>query len=69
MIETPRLRLHGWDDRHRAAFAAMHVNLEVMADLRGTLSKQETSWCLGINDFTIRSGNAPCLGISNFPIL
>jgi hypothetical protein len=35
MIDTPRLRLHNWDDRHREAFATMHADPEVMADYRG----------------------------------
>ena len=43
MIETPRLRLHRWDDRHREAFAMMHVDPEVMADLGGTINRSESS--------------------------
>ena len=39
MIETPRLRLHRWDDRHREAFAAMHADPEVMADYGGPVSR------------------------------
>src|SRR5262249_18366661 len=35
VIATPRLRLHGWDDRHREAFALMHADPEVMDDLGG----------------------------------
>ena len=37
MIDTPRLRLHKWDGRHRAAFATMHADPEVMGDY-GALS-------------------------------
>jgi len=43
MIETPRLRLHRWDDRHREAFAMMHADPEVMADLGGTINRSESS--------------------------
>ena len=42
MIETPRLRLHQWDDRHREAFAAMHADPEVMADYGGSVSRSES---------------------------
>ncbi|HLZ02792.1 MAG TPA: GNAT family N-acetyltransferase [Bradyrhizobium sp.] len=41
MIETPRLRLHRWDDRHREAFAAMHADPKVMADYGGALTLSE----------------------------
>jgi RimJ/RimL family protein N-acetyltransferase len=43
MIETPRLRLHRWDDRHRDAFAAMHADPEVMADLGGPINRSKSS--------------------------
>jgi RimJ/RimL family protein N-acetyltransferase len=42
MIKTPRLRLHRWDDRHREAFAAMHADPEVMADLGGPIDRSES---------------------------
>jgi RimJ/RimL family protein N-acetyltransferase len=42
MIETPRLRLHRWDDRHREAFAAMHADPEVMADYGAPISRSES---------------------------
>ncbi|MBR0900926.1 GNAT family N-acetyltransferase [Bradyrhizobium tropiciagri] len=42
MIETPRLRLHHWNDRHRDAFAAMHDDAEVMADYGGPVSRAES---------------------------
>ena len=42
MIETPRLRLHRWDDRHRDAFAAMHADPEVMADYGGPVGRAES---------------------------
>ena len=35
MIQTQRLRLHTWHDGHRAAFAQMHADPEVMADQGG----------------------------------
>ena len=43
MIETPRLRLHTWDDRHREAFATMHADPEVMADYGGPINRSESS--------------------------
>jgi RimJ/RimL family protein N-acetyltransferase len=43
MIETPRLRLHRWHDRHREAFAAMHADLEVMTDYGGPVSRSESA--------------------------
>ena len=43
MIDTPRLRLHIWDDRHREAFATMHANPEVMADYGGPISQSASS--------------------------
>jgi RimJ/RimL family protein N-acetyltransferase len=43
MIETPRLRLHKWDDRHREPFAAMHANPEVMADYGGPFNRSESN--------------------------
>lgn len=41
MIATARLRLHAWDDRHRDAFAALHADPEVMADLGGPIDRAE----------------------------
>lgn len=43
MLATPRLRLHHWDSRHRNAFAALHSDIEVMADLGGPISKPASS--------------------------
>jgi hypothetical protein len=43
VIETPRLRLHRWDDRHREAFATMHADPEVMADYGGPINGSESS--------------------------
>ena len=43
MIETARLRLHGWDDRHREAFATMHGDPEVMADYGGPINRSESN--------------------------
>ncbi|NEU96620.1 GNAT family N-acetyltransferase [Bradyrhizobium uaiense] len=42
MIETQRLRLHQWHDRHRGAFAAMHADPEVMADYGGPVGRAES---------------------------
>jgi RimJ/RimL family protein N-acetyltransferase len=42
MIETLRLRLHKWEDRHRDPFAKMHTDPEVMADLGGPISRSES---------------------------
>jgi len=42
MIETPRIRLHRWDDRHREAFAAMHADSEVMADYGEPFNRSES---------------------------
>jgi RimJ/RimL family protein N-acetyltransferase len=42
MIKTPRLLLSRWDDRHREAFAAMHADPEVMADLGGPIDQSES---------------------------
>jgi len=42
MIKTPRLRLRRWDDRHRQAFAVMHADPEVMADLGGPIDRSES---------------------------
>jgi RimJ/RimL family protein N-acetyltransferase len=39
MIETPRLRLRGWLDADRDAFAAMNSDREVMRDLGGPLGR------------------------------
>jgi RimJ/RimL family protein N-acetyltransferase len=43
VIETPRLRLHRWDDRHREAFATMHADPEVMADYGGAINRSASS--------------------------
>jgi RimJ/RimL family protein N-acetyltransferase len=42
MIETPRLRLHRWNDHHREAFAMMHADPQVMADLGGPINRSES---------------------------
>ncbi len=39
-IATDRLILHAWAERHRAPFAAMHADPEVMADLGGPIDAQ-----------------------------
>jgi RimJ/RimL family protein N-acetyltransferase len=43
MIETPRLKLHRWEDRHREAFEMMHADPEVMADLGGPIGQFESN--------------------------
>lgn len=43
MIETTRLELHRWHERHRTAFAAMHADPVVMADLGGPIDASESS--------------------------
>jgi RimJ/RimL family protein N-acetyltransferase len=42
MIQTPRLLLRMWDDRDHEAFAAMHADPEVMADLGGPIDRPES---------------------------
>src|SRR5262245_7292577 len=42
MIKTPHLLLNRWDDRHREAFAAMHADPDVMADLGGPIDQSES---------------------------
>ncbi|WP_193173368.1 GNAT family N-acetyltransferase [Nisaea nitritireducens] len=37
VIETERLRLNSWAERHLEAFAEMHADVEVMADLGGPI--------------------------------
>jgi RimJ/RimL family protein N-acetyltransferase len=39
MIKTQRLRLRLWHDEHRAAFARMHADPQVMADQGGPLNQ------------------------------
>jgi RimJ/RimL family protein N-acetyltransferase len=39
MIQTRRLRLRAWHDKHRAAFAQMHADPEVMADQGGPVDR------------------------------
>ena len=43
MIRTRRLRLCAWRDDHRAAFARMHADAEVMADQGGPKNQGESS--------------------------
>lgn len=42
MIETPRLRLRKWEDRHREAFTMMHADQQVMADYGWPLNESES---------------------------
>src|SRR5262245_24098246 len=44
VIKTQRLLLRRWDDRHLEAFAAMHADPDVMADLGGPIDRSE-SYC------------------------
>jgi RimJ/RimL family protein N-acetyltransferase len=39
MLQTARLRLQPWQERHREAFAALHADPVVMADLGGPISR------------------------------
>jgi RimJ/RimL family protein N-acetyltransferase len=39
MIRTPRLLLSRWNDHHREAFASMHADPDVMADLGGPIDR------------------------------
>ena len=42
IINTPRLRLRGWEQSDREAFAAMHADAEVMHDYGGPISRGES---------------------------
>jgi len=42
MIFTERLKLCPWDDDHRAAFAEMHADTEVMADQGGPIDRHQS---------------------------
>ncbi|WP_193183992.1 GNAT family N-acetyltransferase [Nisaea sediminum] len=42
MIETERLKLVAWQDRHLDAFAEMHADAQVMADLGGPIDMCES---------------------------
>jgi len=42
MLRTPRLLLSRWDERHREAFASMHADPEVMADLGGPIDQPDS---------------------------
>jgi RimJ/RimL family protein N-acetyltransferase len=39
MLQTARLRLQPWQEHHRPAFAALHADPVVMADLGGPISR------------------------------
>jgi RimJ/RimL family protein N-acetyltransferase len=39
MLQTARLRLQPWQEHHRAAFAALHADPVVMADLGGPITR------------------------------
>jgi RimJ/RimL family protein N-acetyltransferase len=39
MLQTARLRLQPWQEHHRVAFAALHADPVVMADLGGPISR------------------------------
>ena len=43
MIRTQRLKLCPWRDEHRAAFAEMHADPEVMADQGGPVDQAKCS--------------------------
>lgn len=42
MIETQRLKLFPWEERHRPAFAVLHADGDVMADLGGPIDRAES---------------------------
>jgi RimJ/RimL family protein N-acetyltransferase len=42
MIRTQRLKLRPWRDEHRAAFAEMHADPEVMADQGGPIDRTKS---------------------------
>ncbi len=42
MIETERLTLHPWAERHLDAFAALHADPDVMADLGGPIGREDS---------------------------
>jgi RimJ/RimL family protein N-acetyltransferase len=42
VIDTPRLRLRHWRDDHRQAFATLNADAEVMRDLGGPISRNES---------------------------
>jgi hypothetical protein len=42
MIRTRRLKLQPWHDAHRSAFAEMHADPEVMADLGGPIDRAKS---------------------------
>lgn len=42
MIETERVRLVEWDECHLEAFANLHADPEVMADLGGSVDREES---------------------------
>src|SRR5580692_5869832 len=42
MIRTQRLKLRSWRDGHRAAFAEMHADPEVMADQGGPIDQTKS---------------------------
>lgn len=41
MIETERLRLHRWAERHRDAFTLLHADPHVMADMGGPIDRKD----------------------------
>jgi RimJ/RimL family protein N-acetyltransferase len=43
MIRTRRLKLQPWHDAHRPAFAEMHADPEVMADLGGPIDRVKSN--------------------------
>jgi len=42
ILDTPRIRLRGWEQADRAVFAAMHADPEVMHDYGGPLSRSDS---------------------------
>jgi RimJ/RimL family protein N-acetyltransferase len=66
MIATPRLRLRPWGDDHRAAFAAMNADPQVMADLGGPIdcAESDASWLQahGLSRWAVEDARGQFLG-------
>lgn len=72
ILVTARLTLHAWDERHRAPFAAMHADPEVMADLGGPIGAEAAEAKLdryvaglrdhGVSRWAVEGGDGGFLG-------
>ncbi len=71
-LQTLRLRLRLWRDEDRAAFAAMHADADVMADLGGPITNAQSNakldayleafQCLGIGRWLVETLDDEFLG-------